>query len=75
MKAAICNEALRGSPEHQQRAEWEEVAKGENEGSCWCTIQVLLSSLEVYLARRPRADQPSLRPFFAAIKEGDNIAE
>lgn len=35
----------------------------------------LLDAAEAYLGRRPRASQPSLRPFAAAIKEDDPVAE
>ena len=38
-------------------------------------LQALLASVDAYMARRPRSSQPSLRPFFAAIKEDDGIAE
>lgn len=38
-------------------------------------VQALIAGAEEYMSLRPRATQPSLRPFFAAIKEDDTIAE
>lgn len=35
----------------------------------------LLGAVDAYMAKRPRATQPSLRPFAAAIKEDDPVAE
>jgi len=37
--------------------------------------QALMASVDAYMAVRPRSHQPSLRPFFAAVKEEDTIAE
>lgn len=38
-------------------------------------LQALLEATDAYMARRPRATQPSLRPFSAAIKDDDPLAE
>lgn len=38
-------------------------------------LGALLSAVDAYMARRPRAAQPSLRPFAAAIKDDDAVAE
>jgi nuclear cap-binding protein subunit 1 len=35
----------------------------------------LMAAVDAYMAARPRATQPSLRPFSAAIHEGDPVAE
>jgi nuclear cap-binding protein subunit 1 len=39
------------------------------------TLSALLEAVGRYMGRRPRASQPSLRPFAAAIKEDDPVAE
>ncbi|PSC75984.1 nuclear cap-binding subunit 1 [Micractinium conductrix] len=38
-------------------------------------LAALMEAVEGYMAARPRASQPSLRPFAAAIKEDDPVAE
>lgn len=38
-------------------------------------VEALLGAVDAYMARRPRAAQPGLRPFAAAIKEDDPVAE
>ncbi|GAB4821122.1 hypothetical protein N2152v2_008168 [Parachlorella kessleri] len=38
-------------------------------------LQALMASVDGYMAKRPRSHQPSLRPFFAAVKDEDIIAE
>ena len=38
-------------------------------------LEALLQSAEAYMAKRPRNTQPSLRPFAAAIKDDDPVAE
>lgn len=38
-------------------------------------LQGLLEAVGRYMALRPRSTQPSLRPFFAAIKDDDTVAE
>lgn len=38
-------------------------------------LAALLAAVEAYMGRRPRATQPSLRPFSAAIKDEDPLAE
>ena len=38
-------------------------------------LAALLQAVEAYMAKRPRSSQPSLRPFAAAIKEEDPVAE
>lgn len=38
-------------------------------------VTALLEAVEAYMAARPRSTQPSLRPFAAAIKPDDPLAE
>lgn len=38
-------------------------------------MQALCESVDAYMECRPRATQPSLRPFAEAIKDDDPIAE
>ena len=38
-------------------------------------LEALLQAAEAYMAKRPRSSQPSLRPFAAAIKDDDPVAE
>ena len=38
-------------------------------------VQSLLQSVEGYMAKRPYSTDPSLRPFSAAVKEDDKLAE
>ena len=38
-------------------------------------LAALLQAADAYMAKRPRSSQPSLRPFAAAIKEDDPVAE
>lgn len=38
-------------------------------------MTALLEAVDSYMSRRPRSTQPSLRPFAAAIKEDDTVAE
>ncbi len=38
-------------------------------------LAALLGAVDGYMGRRPRSTQPSLRPFAAAIKEDDAVAE
>lgn len=38
-------------------------------------LEGLMGAVDAYMARRPRDTQPSLRPFAAAVKEDDPVAE
>ncbi len=38
-------------------------------------VAALLQAVDSYMVKRPRSSQPSLRPFAAAIKEDDAVAE
>lgn len=38
-------------------------------------VEALLAAADDYMGKRPRSSQPSLRPFAAAIKEHDPVAE